>query len=81
MTLLADNYDARGQLWRTNVATTLYAYDAKTFYPGVVFFHDLISGAYMADRLTNEGPMPKLDSSPQFSEAYFSPDAIRSSGN
>ncbi|KVA46978.1 DUF1329 domain-containing protein [Burkholderia cepacia] len=79
--LLADNYDARGQLWRTNVATSLYAYDAKVFYPSAVFFHDLISGAYMADRLTNEGPMPKLDNSPQFNEAYFSPDAIRSSGN
>ncbi|MFD1559314.1 DUF1329 domain-containing protein [Paraburkholderia silviterrae] len=81
ITVLADNYDARGELWRTNVATTVYAYDAKTFYPAAVFYHDLISGAYLADRLTNEGPMPKLDSSPQFNEAYFSPDAIRSSGN
>ncbi len=81
MTPLADNYDARGQLWRTNVATSLYAFDAKKFYAGVVFYHDLISGAYLADRLTNEGPMPKLENSPQFNEAYFSPDAIRSSGN
>ncbi|QBR02566.1 DUF1329 domain-containing protein [Paraburkholderia pallida] len=81
ITLLADNYDARGELWRTNIATTVYAYDAKTFYPAAVFYHDLISGAYLADRLTNEEPMPKLDSSPQFNEAYFSPDAIRSSGN
>ncbi|WP_179405091.1 DUF1329 domain-containing protein [Burkholderia guangdongensis] len=79
--VLADNYDARGQLWRTNIATTMYAFDAKTFYPSTVFYHDLISGAYLADRLTNQGPMPKLDSSPQFTEAYFSPDAIRGSGN
>lgn len=78
--LLADNYDARGTLWRTNTATTVYAFDAKTFYPGAVFYHDLVSGAYLADRLTNEEPMPKLDDSPQFNEAYFSPDAIRSSG-
>lgn len=81
LAVLADNFDARGQLWRTNIATTVYAFDAKTFYPGAVFYHDLISGAYLADRLTNEGPMPKLDNSPQFTEAYFSPDAIRGSGN
>ncbi|WP_153099548.1 DUF1329 domain-containing protein [Paraburkholderia hayleyella] len=79
--LLADNYDARGTLWRTNLATTVYAYDAKTFYPGAAFYHDLISGAYLADRLTNQEPMPKLNDSPQFNEAYFSPDAIRGSGN
>lgn len=81
ITLLADNYDARGTLWRTNIATTVYAFDAKNFYPGAVFYHDLISGAYLADRLTNQEPMPKLDDSPQFNEAYFSPDGIRGSGN
>ncbi|GAB3629298.1 hypothetical protein PTE30175_05232 [Pandoraea terrae] len=78
--LSADNYDARGQLWRTNFASTVYAYDAKFFYTTTVFFHDLISGAYLADRLTNEGPMPALTPNSEFNESYFSPDAARSAG-
>jgi hypothetical protein len=77
----ADNYDARGTLWRTNLAPTLYAYDAKTFYSTSVFYHDLISGAYYADRLSNQEPMPVLTPSSQMTEAYFSPDAIRGDGN
>jgi hypothetical protein len=77
----ADNYDARGTLWRTNLAPTLYAYDAKSFYSTSVFYHDLISGAYYADRLSNQEPMPVLTRGSQLTEAYFSPDAIRGAGN
>ncbi|NTX28533.1 DUF1329 domain-containing protein [Burkholderia pyrrocinia] len=80
MALAADNYDTRGQLWRTNLATTVYAYDAKRFYPSAVFYHDLLSNAYFADRLTNEQPMPLLNRSPEFNETYFSPDAARGAG-
>ncbi|MFD1561728.1 DUF1329 domain-containing protein [Paraburkholderia silviterrae] len=76
----ADNYDARGTLWRTNLAPTLYAYDAKTFYSTSVFYHDLISGAYYADRLSNQEPMPLLTPTTQTNEAYYSPDAIRGDG-
>ncbi|MFL9887522.1 DUF1329 domain-containing protein [Paraburkholderia agricolaris] len=79
--LAADNYDAHGTLWRANFATTVYAYDAKRFYSTAAFYHDLISGAYFADRLTNAEPMPKLNDNPNLDEAYFSPDAIRGSGN
>ncbi|WP_028216044.1 DUF1329 domain-containing protein [Paraburkholderia oxyphila] len=77
----ADNYDARGQLWRTNQQATVYAFDAKRFYTTDAFYHDLTSGAYMADRLTNRNSAPLLNNSPQFDEAYFSPDSIRSAGN
>ncbi|MNL66048.1 hypothetical protein D3C87_1904600 [compost metagenome] len=80
LALAADNYDGRGQLWRTNLQASVYAYDARRYYPTTVFYHDLISGAYMADRLTNEGPMATLNNSPEFNEAFFSPDAARGSG-
>ncbi|MGN5476690.1 DUF1329 domain-containing protein [Cupriavidus basilensis] len=54
--VLADNYDSRGQLWRTNIQAAMsHAYDARRFYLTTVFYHDLISGAYLADWLTNEG--------------------------
>jgi hypothetical protein len=77
----ADNYDARGTLWRTNLAPTLYAYDAKSFYSTSVFYHDMISGAYYADRLTNQADMPVLSKTSKMTEAFFSPDAIRGDGN
>lgn len=79
--LAADNYDARGQLWRTNLAATVYAYDARSLYPTTTTYHDLNSGAYLADRLTNEGPMPVLNNSPEFNATYFSPDAARGAGH
>jgi hypothetical protein len=34
----------------------------------------------MADRLTNEGKPPQLNGE-RLTEAYFAPDALRSSGN
>ncbi|WP_028223685.1 DUF1329 domain-containing protein [Paraburkholderia oxyphila] len=77
----ADNYDARGTLWRMNLAPTLYAYDAKSFYSTSVFYHDLISGAYYADRLSNQEEMPILTHTSNMTEAYFSPDSIRGDGN
>lgn len=79
--LAADNYDGRGMLWRTNLAPSVYAYDAKIFYPTTTFYHDLSSGAYYADRLTNQGEMPILSSTSNMTEAFFSPDAIRGDGN
>lgn len=67
-------------MWRTNLQSSLFAYDARRYYPAVAFYHDLTAGAYLADRLTNEGKPVRLNSSPQFSEAYFSPDSIRGRG-
>lgn len=60
---------------------SLYAYDARSYYPAVAFYHELIAGSYLADRLTNEGKPVRLNSSPQFNEAYFSPDSIQGSGH
>ncbi|MCE4056967.1 DUF1329 domain-containing protein [Pseudomonas sp. Au-Pse12] len=56
--VIADSYDARNHLWRTNLQTTFYAYDTQSYQPGPSVYHDLISGAYLVDRLTNEhGPI------------------------
>ncbi|MCO5397334.1 DUF1329 domain-containing protein [Ralstonia soli] len=76
----ADNFDARGTLWRTNYMGTLYAFDAKDFYATATFYHDLISGTYYADRLTNEGPMPALTPNAKSVEGYYTADAIRGAG-
>ncbi len=52
--LLADMYDARGDLYRFALNTVSYDYAAQIFMTRVCCYHDLVSGAYMADRLTNE---------------------------
>lgn len=78
--VMADNYDARGQLWREAMMNFYYAYELQGFYPGIAVFHDLQSGAYMADRLTNEQKSaPKLNTG-ELSESDFTPDAARQKG-
>ena len=61
LAVMADNYDAHGQLWRTNLMNTFYAYGAKLFHSGVTVYHDLVSGAYLADRLTQEIEAPRIN--------------------
>ncbi|MFD2272781.1 DUF1329 domain-containing protein [Undibacterium arcticum] len=52
--VMSDNYDARGQLWRMAMVNYIYAYEMQAFQARVSVYHDLTSGAYMADRLNNE---------------------------
>jgi hypothetical protein len=77
--VMADNYDARGQLWRTNFMNTFYAYDARVFHAGVTVYHDLMSGAYLADRLTNVGETPKLNGD-RLKPFMYTTDMLRQAG-
>lgn len=54
LTMMADNYDARGQLWRVALVTFHYTQEAGTYHRGATIYHDLTSGAYEASYLTNE---------------------------
>lgn len=79
--LLAENYDARGQLWRVNMINTKYLYDAKVFFTRVALYHDLVSGAYMADRLINEADKkPKYGDNANLRKSQFTPQYLRSKG-
>lgn len=51
--VMSDNYDSRNQLWRVSMLNYYYAYQMEAFQAGVAVYHDLVSGAYMADRLVN----------------------------
>ncbi len=77
--VMADNYDGKGLLWRSNMQTTQYAYDAQGFQARVALFHDLISGAYLADRLVNDTAPAKLNAS-TFEADYFTPANLRKLG-
>jgi hypothetical protein len=44
--LAADEFDARGQLYRASYANMLYAYDVQALYTGNYVIYDFVSGAY-----------------------------------
>jgi hypothetical protein len=77
--VLADNYDGKGQLWRSNMQTTAYAYDLQGFQARVAVFHDLIAGSYLTDRLLNGKPPAKLNNS-DYEADYFSVANLRKLG-
>ncbi|MGH8807937.1 MAG: DUF1329 domain-containing protein [Noviherbaspirillum sp.] len=78
--VLVDNYDARGQLWRAGMVNFYYAYDLQGYHAGVALYHDLLSGAYMADRLINEQRnAPRLNTG-ELNSSNFTPDAARQGG-
>ncbi|MGH8455552.1 MAG: DUF1329 domain-containing protein [Stenotrophobium sp.] len=54
LTLSADNYDARGQLWRVAMVNFNYEPESIGWHRGATLYYDLTSGAYEAGYLTNE---------------------------
>ena len=76
---LADNYDSRGQFWRTNMQTSIYAYDMQRFHARLGMYHDLIAGSYMVDRLLDE-QKPALLNASNFSSSDFTPGNLRKLG-
>ncbi|MCY1508075.1 hypothetical protein D9M68_423740 [compost metagenome] len=76
---LADNYDSRGQFWRTNMQTSIYAYDIQRFHARLGMYHDLIAGSYMIDRLHADQKPVRLDAS-NFSPSDFTPGNLRKLG-
>ncbi|NKF20909.1 DUF1329 domain-containing protein [Solimonas sp. C16B3] len=54
LAVLADNDDARGQLWRVAMITYHYSQQAQAWHRGVSLYHDLTAGTYEAGYLVNE---------------------------
>ncbi|MGH8541165.1 MAG: DUF1329 domain-containing protein, partial [Stenotrophobium sp.] len=52
--LWAENYDLRGQLWRSSYVNYFYSQESKAFHRGVTVYHDLNADAYEATYLVNE---------------------------
>lgn len=79
--LMAENYDSRGELWRVNMINTKYLYDIKVFFTRLALYHDLVSGAYMADRMINEADRkPVYGEKTGLKPSDFTPQALRSKG-
>ncbi|MFC7516807.1 DUF1329 domain-containing protein [Herbaspirillum sp. GCM10030257] len=78
--IMVDNYDARGELWRVGMINFYYAYELQGYQAGVALFHDLLSGAYMADRMINEQKNAPRINSGELDTSQFTPDAARQKG-
>jgi hypothetical protein len=76
---LADNYDSRGQFWRTNMQTSIYAYDLQRYHARLGIYHDLIAGSYMVDRLLVDQQPARLNAS-SFEAGDFTPSNLRKLG-
>lgn len=80
--LWSDNYDTRGQLWRTSFVNYFYSQESATFHRGVTVYHDLNSGAYEATYLVNEaGPKGWWRLNQKFPLSMFKPEALARSGH
>lgn len=78
--VMADNYDARGGLWRTSMINYFYAYEAQIWYAGVGFYHDLDAGSYTALNLVNEQPRAYTLNDRGINLQMFGPEAARRKG-
>lgn len=76
---LVDSYDGRGELWRVGVLNTLYDYAVEGFVARAQMFHDLQSGAYVANRLVNETAPSNFMAKPKGAD-YYSPNNLRKMG-
>ncbi|WP_137819098.1 DUF1329 domain-containing protein [Pseudomonas sp. 2FG] len=76
---LADNYDNRGQFWRTNMQASIYTYDTQRYHARLGMYHDLIAGSYLVDRLLVDQHPAKLNAS-TFTDSDFTPGNLRKLG-
>jgi hypothetical protein len=77
--MVADQYDARGELWRVSEGHSVNYYDALTFWTTLELHMDLFSGRYNAGGIDNEMPMYNFDA--QLTEGDFTPAALRREGH
>ncbi len=79
--IVGDNYDNRGELWRTSMVNYFYAYERQGPQAGVGFYHDLNAGSYLAFNLINEQRKGYTLNEGKFSPGDFGPEAARRAGN
>jgi len=79
--VMADTYDNRLQLWRVGMINYFYAYEMQAFHAGVAVYHDLVDGAYVADRLINAQPDGVKLNQGGLTPGDFTPDAARRGGH
>ncbi|MCP2067549.1 UNVERIFIED_ORG: hypothetical protein J2Y84_002875 [Pseudomonas reinekei] len=79
--VMTDQYDGRGQLWRTVLGNWMWAYETQTPYWGIAAHQDLISGAYLIDNVPNERGAPLLNAGKDWTPAMFTAEAAARAGH
>lgn len=77
---ITENYDGHGELWKVVFNNNIYEYHGEAYIRRVQMYHDLRAGAYIAERLVNDGSPMLYDVSPVKGPAYFTPSNIRKLG-
>ena len=78
--IMGDNYDNRGELWRTSMVNYFYAPETQTWQAGVGLYHDLNAGSYLAFNLINEQRNGYVLNKGGFAAGDFGPEAARRAG-
>ena len=79
LTVASDQYDTRGDLWRTQLGLSINAFDIGGVHRRAYFYHDLISHEYFADGLLNY-TTPVAYNQEQKSPSYYSSGSLRKLG-
>lgn len=78
--VMGDNYDNRGELWRTSMLNTIHLPELQGWQAGVGLYHDLNAGSYLAFNLINEQRRGYTLNAGNVSPGDFGPEAARRAG-
>lgn len=76
--LVADQFDARDEIWRVSEAYVINYYDQPLIWDTLQVHYDLQNGRYLAFGFNNEGNIEEFDL--DLKEADFTPEALRREG-
>lgn len=76
---ITENYDGRGELWKTVLINSYYAYDVNGYEKRNQMFHDLRAGIYNTTRIINE-TRPWNYSAPDPGADFFTTANLRKAG-
>lgn len=79
-TVMADNYDTRGKLWKHAIVNYYYHPDTQAWQAGAAFFHDMNSGGYVGYTLSNERERGAILNKGEMDPSMFTPDRLRAMG-
>ncbi len=76
--LMADHYDANGELWRFSEAHPIVFYEVPMLWTTIEVHHDLQSGRFVSYRLNPREPVPPFNM--KMDPSQFTPQALRRAG-
>lgn len=80
MAVMADNYDARGQLWKHAEVNYYYSPDMDAWEAGASFYYDLNSGGYVGYNLFEQAKFGPILNKNNLTPNDFTPEAARAAG-